>query len=524
MRMPEGGSPVRSVALAVLLAMVAVACGTRASDEAFRQVLEAGRIPGDSTTAGLVLTPEGAAETRAGALDVSVTAGDVADLASGADPGGGLAESGDDGSSDGDASPGDGGSNAGGKANFASDVGVTADTIKVGSVVSVNGPLGPRQFSPTFWGMNAYVEWLNAQGGVNGRRIELVTCDDRELEEENRGCAEELVEDEGIFAFLGNNTRVWDTGAAKFADDHGVPVVGGYTIGLSYTYFPTIFNMEVTANSGYPRDYEVGQDGFTFATNRACVFWSNQGVERAASIFYSIPISKEAGLNQKACLENQGIDVTTYEINPAVPNWDAVAADMEQRGIQAAFDFVDIVANQNLCRALDRRDHLLDYKVSTIAVQARWVKDDFSSPCRESIYIQATTEPFMTDHPETRRFREVMTKLYQGRFDDELHQWSFDAWLGGIMFREAVESMGANVTRQGLMDWYNALDRYDCHGLCEPKDYTVDLRSDGQAYETCVSFVRWDEASSEFVNWKTADDAGNCFTANWLAQAASYSP
>ncbi|MGH2686819.1 MAG: ABC transporter substrate-binding protein, partial [Actinomycetota bacterium] len=412
----------------------------------------------------------------------------------------------------------------GGPANVASDVGVTETTIKVGSVVSVNGPLGPRQFSPTFYGMNAYVEWINSQGGINGRRLVLVTCDDRESEEANRRCAERLVEQEKIFAFLGNNTRVWDTGAAKYADDKGVPVVGGYTIGLSYTYFPTIFDFGQGSESGYPRDYKVGQDGLTFTSTASCVFWAKKGVKRAASIFYSIPISKEAGLNGKSCLESEGIDVTTYEINPAVPNWDAVAADMQQRKIQAAFDFVDIVANQNLCRALDRRGYKLDYKVSTIAVQARWVKNDFSHPCRESIYIGYGTEPLGSNHPEVVRFRDTMTKVYQGRFDRELHQWAFDAWLGGIQFKEAVESMGPNVTRKGLMDWYNALNRYDCHGLCSPRDYSPNIRKDGQPIRSCIGIVRWDEKSGDFVIWADRKDEANCVTGEWVAEPASYSP
>jgi hypothetical protein len=207
-----------------------------------------------------------------------------------------------------------------------------------------------------------------------------------------------------------------------------------------------------------------------------------------------------------------------------VPNWDAVAADMQQRGIQAAFDYVDIVANQNLCRALDRRGYSLDFKVSTIAVQARWVQEDFSHPCRESVYIAYTSVPLSVDHPEAIRFRETMTNVYRGRFDRELHQWSFDAWLGGIQFKEAVESMGADVTRQGLMDWYNALEDYDCNGLCSARDYRPVIREDGAPYRDCAGVVRWDEAKGDFVVWADRNDERNCHTGRWVAKPASYSP
>ena len=79
--------------------------------------------------------------------------------------------------------PGDPGDPGPGEQNFASDVGITETGIRIGTVVSIDGPLGPRQFSPTYFGANAYFAWRNSQGGINGRQVEYLHCDDRESEE-----------------------------------------------------------------------------------------------------------------------------------------------------------------------------------------------------------------------------------------------------------------------------------------------------------------------------------------------------
>ena len=60
--------------------------------------------------------------------------------------------------------------------NPASDIGVTATTITVGVLVSRTSPLGPDVFSGSYYGAMAYFETLNAQGGINGRKIKVISA------------------------------------------------------------------------------------------------------------------------------------------------------------------------------------------------------------------------------------------------------------------------------------------------------------------------------------------------------------
>src|SRR5512135_3845200 len=56
---------------------------------------------------------------------------------------------------------------SGGAGNSASDTGVTADTVKVGVIVSKTSPLGPYTFSGSYYGATAFFDELNRAGGVH---------------------------------------------------------------------------------------------------------------------------------------------------------------------------------------------------------------------------------------------------------------------------------------------------------------------------------------------------------------------
>jgi branched-chain amino acid transport system substrate-binding protein len=78
------------------------------------------------------------------------------------------------------------------------------NTIKIGSVLSVTGPaafLG----EPEEKTIKMYVEKVNAEGGVNGKKLELVSYDDGGDANKARTFATRLVEDDKVIAMLGGS-------------------------------------------------------------------------------------------------------------------------------------------------------------------------------------------------------------------------------------------------------------------------------------------------------------------------------
>lgn len=109
----------------------------------------------------------------------------------------------------------------------AAEPGVSAKEIVIGSCSVQTGPaakLGINQLS----GAKAYIDQVNAQGGVNGRKIQLVVEDDKYEPDSAVVCFKKLL-DKPVFAagfFVGTPT------AAKYApmaETNKLPVVGFFT-------------------------------------------------------------------------------------------------------------------------------------------------------------------------------------------------------------------------------------------------------------------------------------------------------
>ena len=80
--------------------------------------------------------------------------------------------------------------------------GVSAGTIVVGQSAAFTGPAAQLGIQMRD-GMKAWFDQVNAQGGINGRKIELVTRDDQyesKLAAEN---TKKLIEEDKVFALIG---------------------------------------------------------------------------------------------------------------------------------------------------------------------------------------------------------------------------------------------------------------------------------------------------------------------------------
>jgi ABC-type branched-subunit amino acid transport system substrate-binding protein len=99
--------------------------------------------------------------------------------------------------SDEDSSAAEGGTSAGGEKAVAP----TGAPIKVMTVAPVNTQLPPYPNIPA--AAEVYEQYINAKGGINGRPLELITCDDRGDPNEGANCARRAV-DEEVVAVVGS--------------------------------------------------------------------------------------------------------------------------------------------------------------------------------------------------------------------------------------------------------------------------------------------------------------------------------
>jgi ABC-type branched-subunit amino acid transport system substrate-binding protein len=96
--------------------------------------------------------------------------------------------------------------------------------IVVGGLASQTGPL-PADFAPVLTGAKVYLDMVDADGGVAGRRIDLAyELDDQSSPSLDASQARALVEQYKVFAVVAVATPSF-AGAAYLAA-HGVPTFG----------------------------------------------------------------------------------------------------------------------------------------------------------------------------------------------------------------------------------------------------------------------------------------------------------
>ncbi len=106
----------------------------------------------------------------------------------------------------------------------AASLAAAADPIKIGSVLSVTGPaafLG----DPELKTLQMYVEKINADGGVLGRKLELVHYDDGSEANKANGFAKRLIESDKVDVIIGGTTTGATMAMVPLVEKAGVPFV-----------------------------------------------------------------------------------------------------------------------------------------------------------------------------------------------------------------------------------------------------------------------------------------------------------
>ena len=506
----RAGRPSAPLAFAVALCLTVGACGTRLHNSAFVKAATggqsgtgsqvAGQGPDAGVTPGAQGGPAGLAPGAGGAQGGTPSAPGASNRAAGGSPGQTTV-------------PGVAAANH----NTASDQGVTPTSIKVGNITAIDGALGPEAFGPTLRGLRIYVQAVNDRGGINGRKLTLATCDDREDGSQNLACAVKLNEQDKVFMLVGNNSDA-TARSANYEYTHNIPDLG-FPLNNGYDKYPNMYSLYGNQN---PRDgKQVGVNGTRYLPSGLYRWFKQQRhIDKAAVFFYSIPVSQQAGYAEENGAKLEGIS-TAYEgggshagENPAAPSFDTDVVNMKAAGVNGVIDAIDAPANQKLCQAMDRQGFTVTAKISTVEVWGQGV-GTWSAPCRNTVYVGGVGADSFADqaNPRVAQFRSEFNKYCGGC---PLHQWSIDSWAGGQMFGDGVASMGANVTRAGMEKWLDGLHLYTNNGLVVPMDFQKVDFSKPRADSFLVA--QWQDSAGTYA---TSAPLGTSYVTPWYGTPAS---
>ncbi|MEQ1518802.1 MAG: ABC transporter substrate-binding protein, partial [Usitatibacteraceae bacterium] len=186
--------------------------------------------------------------------------------------------------------------------------GVTSDTILIGQSAALSGPaeqLGKEMKA----GAEAYFDVVNKSGGINGRKIKLISADDGYEPDKAAANTKKLINDDGVLALFGYVGTPTSNAALPIFTQSRVPFVGAFTgaQSLREPFNRYVFNVRA---SYFDETEAIVQHLVLSGAKRIAVFYQNDaygkaglaGVERAMK-------KRNIAISTTATVERNTVDV-----------------------------------------------------------------------------------------------------------------------------------------------------------------------------------------------------------------------
>ncbi len=351
--------------------------------------------------------------------------------------------------------------------------GVTATSITVGSISTQTGELAAN-FSSLIQGERAYFDYIDAQGGVNGRKIDYAyQLDDGGNPTTFNQLANTLINQDHVFAVTGVATAFF---TPNLFVESGIPTYG-YNVTGNWTPAPNLF-----AAGGSVEYYPAG------APEVAYVARETQKKPSIAFIAYGIAASANACQSEQNAMQAAGYDISYSDLKVAYPG-STVATDVE-RMKQAGTNFVascmDVQGNVNMARAIQQYG---------AHITQLWFSGNDQSTLNENkslmqgVYFDIGHVPFtasQTLYPGLKLYITEMKKYEPNYVDDEI---ALQGWESASLFVEGVKMAGKDLTQAAVIKADNSLTSFTAGGLQSPVNWKTAGHT-GHAPPYCLAYIK----------------------------------
>jgi branched-chain amino acid transport system substrate-binding protein len=335
--------------------------------------------------------------------------------------------------------------------------GVTSTAIDVGSIANITGPLS-ADFAPVVNGVEAYFSMINAQGGVNGRKLYLkYQTDDQGGGSTDLEAAQTLVEKDKVFAIVGVGTPFF-SGAAYLASNN-IPVFG-YSVSTDWENRPTMF-----ADFGSELCFPCGGPGDSYTAEQL-------GAKSIAVIAYSVPQSKAACQAAVNALNEFGLPLTFSDLNfqfGGDPTADVL--QMKAHNVDLLFTCLDVTGNINFARAIQQNG--ISMNQVWFNGYDRGTLQQYSS-LMQGVYFGVQHVPFEAAaafpgvYPALQTYIKEMKK-YQPSFT--YNETAMDGWIAADQFVTGLKAVKGNLTQAALVKAVNSETAFTAGGLAPPVNW-----------------------------------------------------
>jgi branched-chain amino acid transport system substrate-binding protein len=324
--------------------------------------------------------------------------------------------------------------------------GVTNDEIVLGQSTALTGPLTELGRDSSI-AAKAYFDYVNANGGINGRKIRLITLDDGYSTEKGIENAKRLIEKEKVFALFNMISTPTNMALLPIITKANIPNIAPYSgaEALRKPFNRLIFHVRASYNDEISKIVE---------------HMGIRGID-AVSVLYQNNAFGKAGLDgAKLALAKHNVhlvDVTTIE-NDATDAGKA-AATIHQGKVKAVIMITAGKPSVEFIKAYNKIESGMQYFMISVMGSGSAVKA-LEGNGTGAVVSQVGPFPFSSTMPIIHEYQTIMTKM-------GIKNYSFASMEGFVDAKVTVEGLrraGTNLTREKFIAAMESLQNFDMDG------------------------------------------------------------
>jgi branched-chain amino acid transport system substrate-binding protein len=318
--------------------------------------------------------------------------------------------------------------------------GVTDTEIRIGQTAPYSGPLSSLSIFARIEA--AYLRKINESGGINGRKINLISLDDAFSPPKTVEQTRKLVESDEVLAVVGSIGTPTNLATSKYLNSKGVPQI---LVLASTPKLDDPDNLPWTTTFMMPQRVETRIYAEYLLNSkpdaRIAVIYQNDDLGKGNLGWFKAALGAKAST---MIVKEAAYDVTEPTIDSQIVALKASGADTLFHASNARF------AAQSIRKAHElgwKVQHVLLSGVSAIATVLRPAGLDASTGAVTSVWLKSSENPVSDDDPDMKDYRAFMKKWAPG----ELVEDSTFAYATAQMIVEVLKRCGDDLSRENLL-------------------------------------------------------------------------
>ncbi len=330
-----------------------------------------------------------------------------------------------------------------------SAVAASGSDLVVGTIGNFSGPSAQPEHLA---GLQAWVDSVNASGGIKGRQIKLIVEDDQGDATKSQADIRQLVQVDHVLAIVSPEAGGTESGWASYVQQQHVAVVGGQADTPEWFTNPAFFPSGATVLTSLEMQaYAVkaaGKNSFGAvycAEIAACkqVLPALQGYAKAFQL--NMPISAAIAVS--------------------APSYTAQCLAAKQAGAQALIIDASYAAGSRFAPACAQQGYSPVYVIPSGAFDNQYLQVAQVN----GAYVPTTNALWFDSTPAVDQFKQAMAKYEPST---TLGPNPMSGWTGGVLFGAAAASLPAKPTPADVFTALYALPKNDTlNGLTPPLNF-----------------------------------------------------